>query len=663
MFRNFFIAAILTCSACAELVATFTQGGAKDVRMDRIPAISVERGRPAAAFLDAGKFDVEWAGSIVLKERRRLYFSFDGKGKASLMIDGEAVLAGEGDLAGAKSKRLRINPGKHDISIRYENAEDGSALFRLYWEEDGMPRQTIPPQAFSAERTEAAELGELLRHGRMAFAQHNCAKCHAPERGFSAEPMPETVEIAPILAGIGDRVSEDWLRRWIADPKALKPNTHMPNLVDPGNPEGLQQAADLAAFLFESKTGGESSAPDAGLAKAGGVHFHELGCVACHFPAGEGAKDDGSGRVPLNNVASKFLPGQLVSFLKKPEAYHPFTGMPNFRLSDPEASSLAAFLRTESEGKQTKLGYEFPAGDASRGAAVAESLQCGTCHPGLPGGVPKTPPLDAIFNADWALKGCIAEDDKRTALPVPNLRGGEREALVAFSKKGFSSLMQDCKAEFAERQIDAKRCTACHAMDGETPLLDSLHGSTAGLAAHVEGLDERVDQTRPQLTFIGEMLYTSYIEAMLAGTAQPRPRPWLGTRMPSFAAYAKPMAEGLSRFHGFEPSTPGEIEVDKELVEIGKVLVGADGFGCTTCHGIGDQAPTAAFEVGAVNFMLVPERLKEGYFYRWMDNPAAVVPGNKMPRYAEGNESQRGDILDGDAQKQYEAIWHWLHSQ
>ncbi|QTN31601.1 c-type cytochrome [Akkermansiaceae bacterium] len=664
MLRKFILAAALCGYAHAELVATFTQGDSKDVRMDRLPAVSVAAGTAPSAFLDAGAFAVEWTGEIVLKERRRLYFSFEGKGKAVLNIAGEEVLASEGELAEQKSKRLRLNPGSHAVSIRYESAEDGSGQFRLYWEEEEMPRQTIPPEAFAVEPTEEAKLGGIERRGRMAFTQQNCAKCHAPEAGFGASPMPETGEIAPILAGLGDRVSEKWLRDWIADPKALKPTTHMPRMVDPGTPEGLQQAADLAAFLMAQKTGAEAApAPDPALAKDGGAHFHELGCVACHFPAGEAAADDGTGRVPLNNVASKFQPGELVAFLKKPEAYHPFTGMPNFQLSDAEATSLAAFLRAESEGKETKTGYVFPKGDATRGAAVSESLQCGTCHPGLPGGVPKTPSLDAVFKADWARKGCIAESDKRPVLPVPNLREGEREALVAFSKKGHAALMKDCSAEFAERQIDAKRCTACHSMDGEAALLSSLHGTTAGLAAHIEGLDERVDQSRPQLTFIGEMLYTSYIEAMLAGTAKPRPRPWLGTRMPAFSAYAKPFSEGLSRMHGFEPFGPVKVEVDKELAEIGKGLVGADGFGCTTCHGIGDQAPTAAFEVGAVNFSLTPERLREGYYHRWMDNPAAVVPGSKMPRYAEGNESQRGDILDGDARKQYEAIWQWLHSQ
>lgn len=659
MCRFIFFTLVLITTARAELTATFRQDGDTDVRLDRLAALSVPFGESPTPFLKAGKFDVEWKGSIELKERKRLYFSYEGNGKATLSVSGEEVLVEEGMLGKEKSKRLRLNPGLHEIIVSYRSAEDGSASFRLYWEEEGMPRQTIPPTAFSTEPSDEAKLGELKRHGRQAFTSQHCAKCHAPEGGFGAKPMPETGEIGPILAGIGDRVTEDWLRNWLADPKAMKPGTHMPNLIDAKTPEGLQKAADLAAFLAASKLGGEKlSAPDPALAKAGGVVFHELGCVACHDQAAADVS-----RVPLNNVASKYLPGQLVAFLKKPEAFHPFTAMPNFDLSDDEAASLAAYLTASSEGKATQLGHKFPAGDATRGAEVAASLHCGTCHPGLPGGVPTAPTLEKIFTLDWAAKGCVAEDDKRPELPAMNFGEKDRDGLLAFSKAGLETLKKDSSAEFAQRQIASKRCTSCHAMDGQASGLDSLHSSTAALTAHVEGLHERVDQSRPALTFVGEMLFTDYIESMLAGSAEPRPRPWLGTRMPAFPAYAKSMAEGLSRAHGFEPSGSEKVEADPALAEIGKKLVSAEGFGCTTCHGIGDQDPTAAFEVGAVNFALTPGRLRHEFYHRWMDNPAAVTPSTKMPRYAEGNESQRSDILDGDARKQYEAIWHWLHSQ
>jgi hypothetical protein len=47
MFRNLFIASVLSGTACAELVATFSQGDAKDVRMGltfaalRRPSLSI----------------------------------------------------------------------------------------------------------------------------------------------------------------------------------------------------------------------------------------------------------------------------------------------------------------------------------------------------------------------------------------------------------------------------------------------------------------------------------------------------------------------------------------------------------------------------------------------------------------------------------------------
>jgi len=650
------LSVVAALTAQAELTATFLQGDQTDVRLDRLAAISVSAGQSPTPFLKAGKFEVKWTGALELDKRRRLIFSFAGNGKAVLTIDGKEVLQEEGVLGAKSASQMRLNAGSHEFSLSYTSADDGAGNFRLYWEEADMLRQTVSPTAFRVVASDELNHGELKRHGRQAFAKQNCIKCHAPSDALGATAMPELNEIAPIVSGIGTRVREDWLRKWLVDPKAMKPTTTMPNLIDPKTPEGLRMAADLAAFMIPSKAA-ESAVPavDPAKVKAGGAHFHELGCVACHDLPGK----ESEARVPLNNVASKYLPGQLEVFLKKPEAYHPYTSMPNFHLTDDEAASLASFLTAESSGKETKMTYEFPAGDPLRGAAVAESLQCGVCHPGLPGAIAKTPKLDQIFTLDWAVKGCVSEGGKRPELPVLNFRAGEQEALIAFSKMGHSSLRNDNPVEFAARQISSKRCTGCHDLDGKSAVLNDLHGSTAHLSAPIE----RVDQSRPQLTFIGEMLFTDFIESMLAGTVEQRPRPWLGTRMPAFPAYAKPLAEGMSRMHGYEPAVAKQIEVDAALAEIGKNLVGASGFGCTTCHGVGKQEPTAAFEVGAVNFELTPRRLREDYFHRWMDNPPAVIPGNKMPRYAEGKESSRSDILEGDASKQYNAIWHWLHAK
>jgi cytochrome c2 len=664
MLRSLFALLMLASVARAELIATFTREGTTDTRRDRFPALSIAKGEPATPFLTPGKFAVVWKGKLKLDKRQRLAFSFEGEGSVELRIAGNEMLKREGSLAGDPSETKRLNPGEHDFELTYRSKEDGSASLRIFWQEAGFVRQTIPPTAFVAEETEESKAGDLLRSGRLHFAQQNCAKCHVPSEGFGATPMPETSEIGPILIGIGERVTEEWLQRWIADPKHLRPGTHMPTLVNPDTEEGRQQAADLAAFLASSKLGlPVTPVPDLALAEKGGVHFHELGCVACHSTPDRDGPDLDTKRIPLNNVASKFQPGALVAFLKKPDAYHASTGMPDFKFSDEEANSIAAYLTKASAGNETKAEKPFPKGDAARGEKVAASLQCGTCHPGLPMEPSKLAPLEAIFKKDWAASGCAAPEDKRGNSPVLNLDNDARNALAAFGKTGGDSLKRDTPAEFASRQIESMRCVSCHSMDDRQSLLSSTHEESKKLTAHLTGLHERVDQTRPQLTYIGEMLFTSYIEKMLDGSMEERPRPWLGTRMPAFRAHAKPLAEGLSKLHGFEPSGPTEVETNPEMVEIGKKLAGTDGFGCTTCHGEGPVKPTAAFEVEGINFQFVPDRMRPDYYHRWMDNPAMITPSTKMPKYADGNASQRADVLEGDAGKQYEAIWQYLHAK
>jgi hypothetical protein len=225
--RFLFLALLLAASARAELIATFTRDGVTDTRRDRFPALSIQKGEPATPFLTPGQFEVVWTGKLTLQARQRLAFSFEGEGAASLKIDGAELYKKEGALAGDPSETKRLNPGEHTFELTYKSKEDGSAAFRVYWQEAGFVRQTIPPTAFTAEETEPSKAGDLLRAGRLHFTQQNCAKCHTSNEGFGATPMPETGEIGPILMGIGDRVTEEWLHRWISDPKHLRPTTHM----------------------------------------------------------------------------------------------------------------------------------------------------------------------------------------------------------------------------------------------------------------------------------------------------------------------------------------------------------------------------------------------------------------------------------------------------
>ncbi|WP_193214298.1 c-type cytochrome [Luteolibacter marinus] len=631
--------------ARADLAATFSSGGATDTRADRLPALLVKAGEAPTPFLPAGEFGVTWSGKLVLSDRQRLSFSFEGEGKATLTIDGKELLSEEGTLGSEASKSTRLNRGEHDFTVTYQSKPDGSGRFRLFWEERSFPKQSVPPTVFQAEVP-----ADPARAGRMAFAENHCSKCH-----IGAATMPELTEYGPLLPATGSRLNEAWVAAWIADPAAHRPETRMPALVDGSTPEGKQQAADLAAWLMTMKMGEVPPAPDKALAEAGGEHFHRLGCVACHtLPGAEHA----AGRLSLDNVAFKFQPGALAGFLKKPEALYPHIRMPNFALSDEEANSLAAYL-LDASGKVEHKPAAFPKGDATKGAALANELNCGACHAGSGILNATLPPLQAIFEKDWATTGCVSTTPGGKT-PTLALSDKERDALIAFAKKGAESLGRHVPAESAAARLESLHCTSCHGIDGTPSLLDSVHLDSKSLVAHVEGENEKLDQSRPHLTYIGEMLHSSYIESMLGGNPTGgRPRPWLDMRMPAFTSYAKDLADGLARIHGVEPGAPAPATPDAELAKVGKLLISSDGFGCTTCHGVGDMKPTAAFEVEGINFALAHDRLRHEWFVRWMDNPVSVTPGSKMPRYSEKGESQRSEF-DGDAAKQFEAIWNYI---
>ena len=147
---------------------------------------------------------------------------------------------------------------------------------------------------------------------------------------------------------------------------------------------------------------------------------------------------------------------------------------------------------------------------------------------------------------------------------------------------------------------------------------------------------------------------------MIGGAITSKPRPWLDMRMPAFPSYAPGLATGLAAIHGVVPGKPEPATPDKALAEIGKKLASTtEGFGCTTCHGVGPVKASAAFEVEGLTFSLSHERLRYEWYLRWIDNPVSVTPSTKMPRYAQDGKSQRPE-LGGDAIKQFDAIWQYI---
>lgn len=642
----------LTLSAAAQLQTTVTSGDQESTYFHRLPALIVLQGTPPAPGISPGSFTSVTEGQLLIPKRYRLFFSLEGTGSASLMINGKELLSGE-ILPGKESPRLRLNPGQHHLKLVYSSPKSGKAHFRLHWRERrAFPTEPVPTSAFSPFRHERSPQGRT-----QLIASHHCLKCHqAGELG--PHRLPELAHRPPSLENLASRRHGDWLIRWIASPSHLNPTTTMPAMVDHRTPEGAQAAADIAAYL-----GTLGSAPEADViqspeqALAGGVHFQQLGCIACHTLPDQNEPDAHRQRIPLNNVHAKFAGKSLTAFLLNPAEYHSHTKMPDFGLNPSEAAELSAFLHQESKGHHTPDPAEFPPGSVVEGEKQIRALNCAACHDELPASDPliSSPAFQDLRNWD---QGCTG--------PEMNLTSEKRKVLFSPTedreKDRLSGLIRELRfdhpAALARRQVAALRCQACHQYDGVASDL-SVHGAEAdSLLSHLGSQATKASAALPPLTHAGAMLHTSFLEEMLS--SHRKVRPWIRMRMPVFPAFGKDLAYGLSAQHGLAGSVP---ETGGGDVQTGKTLVGMEGYACTTCHAVGAQPALAAFEVQGINFALTPHRLREGYYYQWMHDPQRLQPGTKMPRYTNPDGSAlRPEILDGDSRAQFRAIWAYFES-
>jgi len=626
------------------LSLTLEGGGARDARDVRLCALTVPAGTAPSAFVPPGPFKATWEGFVLADLGTEVVFSAEGAGAFSLSIGDKPAFEAKGaDFSKAEGAPFMLRKGRNRFVARYEPPPSGDARVRLFWKSEDWALEPVPPSSLVHDANAPGLRAERRRReGRELVAQRRCLKCHAdPARG-----MPELEMDAPSLAEAGARLKPEWMAKWIEDPRSIRPEATMPKL--PGLSAG--DAANLAAYL--ATLGAPAAAPAAPpeAAVQGGHLFAQLRCVGCHtLPE----KDPAPDRIPFRNLAAKWQPAALAAFLRAPEKHYAWIEMPNFALSEDEAAKLAAFLLS-------RKGAEVPppsaAGDPARGRERAAQLGCANCHAIAPDlrPVPAAPFRSLPWKKDCPLDHGLSEPQKA--------------AVLAFAATDLAGLSRDAAPEFAERQIRALRCVACHKRDDRHDAWSELADEAKHLlpppkpVAEDEAVFEAAIPTTPPLTWTGEKLKPEWTADFLAGKVAERPRPYLGgARMPAFPARAEGLALGLALEHGCPPKSPPEPAPDPELSEAGRLLSGPNGgFDCLSCHGIGARAATKVFEGPGPNFRLSRERLRKDYFLRWVREPLRVEPGTKMPQFFQQGRTQLTEVLDGDASRQMEALWQYL---
>ncbi|MFP6901992.1 MAG: hypothetical protein VCA36_13675, partial [Opitutales bacterium] len=294
----------------------------------------------------------------------------------------------------------------------------------------------------------------------------------------------------------------------------------------------------------------------------------------------------------------------------------------------------------------------------------SSDLGCSACHDAPVKNASRVVAFASL--PEKGAKGCLVD---ATNAPRFGFSVEDRLAITRFLQVGEESLHRTSPQEFAARQFKELRCIACHDRDGIPSKWDSFSAELSAWkpkeleATADKGNTEQAhlaNRPPPSLTFAGEKLRTEWSASLLGGATKVKPRPWMHARMPAFPTRARLLAKGLAFACGLPPDDPR----DPVVVELAEVVKGGAKMAnllCITCHGIGSRPPTAVFEGQGVNLLLSRQIIRKEHYMRWMLNPYRINPATIMPKFAD-EEGRSGliDLLEGDALRQFDAVWHYL---
>jgi mono/diheme cytochrome c family protein len=202
-----------------------------------------------------------------------------------------------------------------------------------------------------------------LTEAYATYERAGCYACHKT-RGFDTDMRKP----GPILTKIDAKLSQDWVKTWIRNPKAVKPTTWMPRFWYNSNNSSPEDAVRneveinaVSAYLFANSAPHEPAMKSAprGDAKAGEEIVKNIGCLGCHV-VGEGDRTElGPRRTfgqPLENIGNKTTYEWIFDWVRNPKHYSPNTYMPDLRLTDAQVGDVATYL----------VSLKGPSGDAAK---------------------------------------------------------------------------------------------------------------------------------------------------------------------------------------------------------------------------------------------------------------------------------------------------------
>ena len=504
--------------------------------------------------------------------------------------------------------------------------------------------------------------------GSVLISELRCAACHS---GFERGSLPE--KTAPDLSDVGARVAPEYLRRFLAAPSSAHPGTTMPDvLVSKTEEERDTIAAALSHFLIaQSKGVFHAEVTEPMDRDQGRALYHSVGCVACHGPKEtpphvekriDAEEDEDTPAiaketikpiaVQLGHVAEKYSAKSLSEFLFQPLQARASGRMPDMKLTPAESLAIAGYLIGERPQQANALAPEAPL--VSLGKKYFQELNCAACH-SLPG-IPAAPLIGSVRNADLS-RGCLSRTSDHS--PRFHLEDAQVQAIQAALR---AEPTVDSDKLLVAKTLTTFHCVACHVRDD----FGGVHETHNAFFASSElklGDDGRIP---PPLTLVGAKLQPTWMKKVLFDGETVRH--YMAARMPQYgtanlqhlpAVFSRLDVLKSTEMHipSSEGRTEGEREQEKLVRAAGRELLGDKGVNCIACHSFNGKA--AQLNQG-IDLLTSYERLQPGWFNSYLRNPGAFRPRTVMPTAWPNNVAAFRTILDGNTDRQIEAIWYYL---
>jgi mono/diheme cytochrome c family protein len=440
------------------------------------------------------------------------------------------------------------------------------------------------------------------------FERAGCYACHKT-RGFDTNIRKP----GPILTKIDSKLSQDWVKNWIRNPRAVKPTTWMPRFFynsNNGSPEdAVRNEVEIDAivsYLFANTEQYEPAVknPPHGDAKNGEQIVKSIGCQGCHV-VGEGKRSEiGPRRTfgqPLENIGNKTTYEWIYNWVRDPKHYSPATYMPNLRLTDTQVADVATYLST----------LKGSTGDARKATPD-----------------PKT--ADDVL-LDY-LKNVMPLDDARARMAKMNA--------------------EQKQIELGQRAISRYGCFSCHEIKG----FENAQSIGTDLSEEGSKLVTRLD-----FAFVTDIPHTSKIAWFKTKLHDPRIfdkgrvlQPLEKLRMPNFDFTDEEIERLLTAIMSFQrdiqPAAAMPVRSARyDFLQNGRTLVHRRNcVGCHTIEGSGGDFVKLVDDPSLGPPMLTPEgaRVQADWLYAFIRGPITIRPwlSVRMPTFGLDDQNLNGVI-------------------